>query len=168
MGGRSVRKYQININDKKYSVEIDDLDASPVAVRVNGKAFEVTVTDQSSEVQTVLSLEDEAAMDEPYVPVVASTFVDATTELASEPAEATSTAPAPSEGLESVVAPMPGKIMDIVVKVGDQVKQGDTLCNLEAMKMKSPIRSTGDGVIAQVLINEGQNVNYGDALFILG
>ena len=62
---------------------------------------------------------------------------------------------------------MPGKILDIAAKVGDQIKQGDILCNLEAMKMKSPIRSTGDGVIAQVLISEGQNVGYGDVLFTL-
>jgi biotin carboxyl carrier protein len=62
---------------------------------------------------------------------------------------------------------MPGNIVDIAVKVGDKVAQGDTLCNLEAMKMKSPIRSPGAGTIAQVLISEGQNVAYGDVLFAL-
>ena len=63
---------------------------------------------------------------------------------------------------------MPGKIMDIVVKVGDKVNNGDILCNLEAMKMKSPIRSTAQGTIAEILISEGQNVNYGTVLFTLG
>jgi biotin carboxyl carrier protein len=62
---------------------------------------------------------------------------------------------------------MPGTILDIAVKVGDQVAQGDTLCNLEAMKMKSPIRSPGGGTIAQILISEGQNVGYGEILFTL-
>jgi biotin carboxyl carrier protein len=62
---------------------------------------------------------------------------------------------------------MPGTILDIAVKVSDQVAQGDILCNLEAMKMKSPIRSPGEGTIAQVMITEGQNVGYGDILFTL-
>jgi biotin carboxyl carrier protein len=110
-------------------------------------------------------------MDEPYVPSVTSTFVETMDEFSSEPAEtedAPLVASAASEGQESVIAPMPGKVMDIVVKVGAQVKQGDTLCNLEAMKMKSPIRSPIDGTVAQVLIDEGQNVSYGDVLFTLG
>jgi biotin carboxyl carrier protein len=62
---------------------------------------------------------------------------------------------------------MPGKVLDIAVQSGSQVKQGDVLCNLEAMKMKSPIRSTADGTIAQIHISEGQNVNFGDVLFTL-
>ena len=60
---------------------------------------------------------------------------------------------------------MPGKILDIAVQPGTEIKTGDTLCNLEAMKMKSPIRATADGTIVQILINEGQNVNFGDVLF---
>ena len=62
---------------------------------------------------------------------------------------------------------MPGKVMDIVVKEGDQVRHGETLCSLEAMKMKSPIRCTVDGTIAQILISQGQSVKYGDILFTL-
>jgi biotin carboxyl carrier protein len=62
---------------------------------------------------------------------------------------------------------MPGTILDIAVQPGTQVSQGDTLCNLEAMKMKSPIRSPGDGTVAQILVTEGQNVAFGDTLFTL-
>jgi biotin carboxyl carrier protein len=58
--------------------------------------------------------------------------------------------------------------LDIAVKVGDVVQQGDILCNLEAMKMKSPIRSPSEGTLVNVLIVEGQNVGYGDVLFTLG
>ena len=63
---------------------------------------------------------------------------------------------------------MPGTILDIAVKVGDVVQPGDTLCNLEAMKMKSPIRSSSSGTLVQVLISEGQNVGFGDVLFTIG
>ena len=102
------------------------------------------------------------------MPAVTSTFVDVGVEPEAVPAAAASqTAAAPTEGAEAVTAPMPGTILDIAVKVGDQVAQGDTLCNLEAMKMKSPIRAPNQGTIAQVLISEGQNVGYGDVLFTL-
>ena len=62
---------------------------------------------------------------------------------------------------------MPGTILDIAVKVGDSVQPGDMLCNLEAMKMKSPIRSSSSGTVTQILISEGQNVGFGDILLIV-
>ncbi len=46
-----------------------------------------------------------------------------------------------------VLAPMPGKILDVLVKVGDQVAEDDELVILEAMKMENPVYSTADGVV---------------------
>ena len=60
---------------------------------------------------------------------------------------------------------MPGNILDIAVQAGDKVRFGQPLCALEAMKMKSAIRSPRDGVIAEVQVAEGQSVGYGDILF---
>ncbi|MBN1933737.1 MAG: biotin/lipoyl-binding protein [Anaerolineae bacterium] len=103
---------------------------------------------------------------EAYVPDMASTFVTQAVDV--EPVSAPAAASvAPVGGGQKVIAPMPGKVLDIIAKVGDAVKTGDTLCNLEAMKMKSPIRSTADGTVAQILASEGQSVNYGDVLFVL-
>jgi biotin carboxyl carrier protein len=163
-----VRTYQIHVNDKDYAVEIDDLGAAPVTVRVNGKTFQVTLTERTTSAQVAPRMDPYAEMEETYVPVVTSTFVDtADVSSSKEPVKVQALPSASGQELEAVVAPMPGKVMDIAVKAGDQVGQGDTLCNLEAMKMKSPIRSSGAGTIAQVLISEGQNVNYGDVLFTL-
>ena len=168
-----MKKYQIRVNGQEYSVEIDDPNASPAQVQVNGQPFEVTINEEGIRATPGITSRDrtdgDMALVESYVPVVTSTFVD----LGEEPGPASApTAPAPSaapaEGVEAITAPMPGTILDIAVKVGDQVAQGDTLCNLEAMKMKSPIRAPSQGTIAQVLISEGQNVSYGDVLFTLG
>jgi biotin carboxyl carrier protein len=165
-------KYQIKVNGQEYSVEIDDPNASPVQVTVNGRPFEVTISQEG--VQATPSTtprskaDDELALVESYVPVVASTFVDVGEEPEAAPTPAQGPAPSAIEGTEPVNAPMPGTILDIAVKAGDQVAQGDTLCNLEAMKMKSPIRAPSVGTIVQVLISEGQNVSYGDTLFTLG
>jgi biotin carboxyl carrier protein len=158
-----VSKYQININGKEYRVEIEDPNASPVKVVVNGKAFNVTVSDQSTS-QPVHRPQTDADL-EVYVPTVASTFVETAVDL--ETSDIAETTVSPVGNLQEVTAPMPGKILDIAVQIGAKVKHGDVLCNLEAMKMKSPIRSTVDGTIVQILIREGQNVSFGAVLFTL-
>ena len=76
-------------------------------------------------------------------------------------------APAPVAGGEPVKAPMPGNILDVKVKAGDQVKTGQTLCILEAMKMENEIPAPHDGTVAQVVVTKGATVNAGDPLVIL-
>lgn len=68
------------------------------------------------------------------------------------------------EGAVKITAPMPGTILDIVVKPGDEVKRGDILLILEAMKMENEIVSPQDGVIASVNTLKGESVNSGDLL----
>lgn len=162
-----MKTYKLNVNGKDYTVQVDDPNASPVSVTVNGKAFQVTLTEEgTSAARPVVAASVAGDQEyEAYVPDMASTFVTHVVDVHQDAAAAAAPA-APASG-EKVIAPMPGKVLDIVVKVGNVVKTGDTLCNLEAMKMKSPIRSTAGGTVAQILTSEGQNVNYGDVLFIL-
>ena len=165
-----MKTYQISVNGQQYDVEIEDVHASPVVVKVNGKPFEVNVATSSSarpraQAQPVggPDLEMDA-----YVPSVTTTYQEIEVDEAEPRGEPhAAAAQTATEGAASVSAPMPGTILDIAVRVGDRVGQGDTLCNLEAMKMKSPIRSPDAGTIAKILIAEGQNVSYGDVLFTL-
>ena len=64
-------------------------------------------------------------------------------------------------------APMPGKVLKILVNPGDKVSIGDTLLSTEAMKMESNIKAREEGVIAEVLGKEGKQVQQGDLLLIL-
>jgi biotin carboxyl carrier protein len=161
-----VAKYRLNVNGTEYDIEIDDLTASPMKVVVNGKPFHVTVTESGGTPHSRPRATDDE-LEEVYVPTVATTFVEPVVDVAAE-AEAEVARPAvPAGEGHQVTAPMPGKVLDIAAAVGAQVKQGDTLCNLEAMKMKSPIRSPADGIVAQIAVREGQNVNFGDVLFTL-
>jgi biotin carboxyl carrier protein len=161
------KTYKLNVNGKEYRVEIENPNVSPLEVVVNGKPFTVMLDEQrpAATAPLALSIQDEEF--EAYVPDVASTFVAQVPDVEVEETTPIA-ASAPSGDLTHVVAPMPGKVLDIVAKVGDTVKHGDTLCNLEAMKMKSPIRAVADGTVAQVLVSEGQDVNYNDVLFALG
>ena len=66
-----------------------------------------------------------------------------------------------------VKSPMPGIILDIKVSVGQSVKEGDTVCVLEAMKMENDILAPKDGVIASLNVHKGSSVNADDVLATL-
>lgn len=62
------------------------------------------------------------------------------------------------EVIAGINAPMPGAILEVVVKVGDEVKKGDKLIILEAMKMENVIKSPVDATISAVNVAPGDNV----------
>lgn len=64
-------------------------------------------------------------------------------------------------------APMPGKILEVMVETGDSVKAGDTLLILEAMKMQNAILSSTKGVIKKVLVKAGDTTSKSDLLIEL-
>ena len=67
-------------------------------------------------------------------------------------------------GENVVTAPMPGKILRILVNEGEKVKVGQGLLVLEAMKMENEIPSPMDGVVKRILVKEGETVDTGQAL----
>jgi biotin carboxyl carrier protein len=70
-------------------------------------------------------------------------------------------------GRQQIVAPMPGKVVRLLVKEGDRVEAGQGLLVVEAMKMQNEIRSPKGGTVERVLAKEGQAVNAGDVLCVV-
>jgi biotin carboxyl carrier protein len=68
---------------------------------------------------------------------------------------------------QRLVAPMPGKVVAVLVEVGQPVEPGAGLVVLEAMKMENEFRATGAGVVAEVHVAAGQAVNAGDLLVVI-
>ncbi len=66
-----------------------------------------------------------------------------------------------------VLAPMPGKIIDVLVNVGDKVSEDDELLILEAMKMENPVYATGDGVVKEIKVKKGDTVDSEQLLLVL-
>lgn len=60
--------------------------------------------------------------------------------------------------INDIKAPMPGLILDVLVQVGDMVKEGDYLIVLEAMKMENTLTALGDGVVKSVSVIKGEKV----------
>ena len=150
MSPAPTRKVKVIVNDRIYLVELGDLSVSPITVTVNGHPYQVNVE----------TIPDETASTHPPdVEPEAGIGPTSTTEKTIAPV-----VPVDSGGNE-VRAPMPGNILDIAVKPGDQVSARQRLCSLEAMKMKNAIHSPRDGVITTVEVIEGQTVAHGDLLF---
>lgn len=149
-----MREIKVKVNGKSYDVELGDLYASPVTVKVNGKEFSVEMETLGAAPAPVPATRPAVAAPAPApaavpVPVVAAPVP----------------APAPVAGSGADIrSPMPGVILDVAVKAGDTVKAGQTLCALEAMKMKNAIRANRDGTIASVEVSEGQRVAFGDVI----
>ena len=68
---------------------------------------------------------------------------------------------------ETIEVPITGKILNVNVNVGDEVKEGDVLCLLESMKMENPILAPVNGTIAQVGITVEQTVQPGQIVAII-
>lgn len=152
MSANGHKQIRVTVNGKAYVVELSAPAAGLQTVWVNGKAYQVTV---------------ETAADQPGA-AVAAPAVRMAIPMTVAPHAATPAAPAPPAatvlGSQHVRAPMPGNILDVAVKPGDRVELGQTLCALEAMKMKSAIRAPRAGVIAAVHVRDGQAVAHGDRL----
>jgi biotin carboxyl carrier protein len=72
-----------------------------------------------------------------------------------------------AEGRQQVLAPMPGKVVRILVQAGDQVEAGQGLLVVEAMKMQNEIRSPKGGTVERLYVQEGQPVNAGEVLCVV-
>jgi glutaconyl-CoA/methylmalonyl-CoA decarboxylase subunit gamma len=141
-------KYTIKIDEHLYNVEIEDLYARPIVVIVDGERIEVEpqygtpvlATVQSSPQQSQTTFHTTAK-----VPPVGSIGSPAVTS-------------------QIVRAPIPGVIVSVLVRPGDEVVHGQELCTIEAMKMRNNIRSSRAGRIGEVLVGPGQTVNHNDPL----
>ena len=145
--------FDVMIQGKTYHVEVPDPGASPLHVVVDGETFEVGIVGTEVDAAPV-----KLAPPPPPAPQPAVLPPPPRVEMARL------TVPVAAPGSDEIAAPMPGTILSIEVKVGQQVDVGQVLCILEAMKMKNPIRATHAGAIAEICVTAGMTVPYGEVL----
>jgi biotin carboxyl carrier protein len=145
--GSSSQRVVVKVNGHEYLVEVGDLNTSPVIVVIDGHTYEVVVEGQSGETQNkqTTSVSISPVEISPPETIKEQTAITAASET-------------------SVLAPLPGDIVGVGVQPGQQVSIGDSLCVIEAMKMRNEIRSPRQGRIATVQVSIGQVVDYGDVL----
>ena len=140
-----MKEYKFKVSGKDYSVSVGNVEENKVDVVVNDKTYAVE-----------LEKAPEAA------PPVARPVVQRPTETATSAA-----APAGGGG-KPLKSPLPGVIIDLYVKVGDAVKNGQKVLLLEAMKMENNIDADRDGKVLEIKVSKGDSVNEGDVLLIIG
>ena len=135
-----MKKFSFTIQGSKYEVEIQKLEEGNASVEVNGTLYDVEI---SKEVKTSKT------------PKLIRSVV--------KPPEKETTVS--SKSLTSVKAPLPGNIIQIVKRAGDEVKMGDLVLMYEAMKMENKVLAEVDGTIKSIRVNVGDAVLQGDVLF---
>ena len=134
---------RVQIDGRWYTVEVDDLTTSPVRALVDGEPVDVHIEQPSRDAG--------APKSQP-----------AATDAAPPPSRPS---PAQTSGTSrAFYAPMPGTIVSVAVKEGDQVVTGDEVCVLEAMKMHQVLRAEWTGIVRAVHVQPGQQVSDGDPI----
>ena len=155
-------KYEYKVKGVDYVVEIQDIEGNIANVTVNGIPFEVEMK------QPVKSSKQKVKLSDVQNNISASSVASAgsaagSSSAASSDSASSSKQATPAAG-KPVVAPLPGTINEIKVKVGDKVNTGDTVVVLEAMKMQNNIDAEPSGTITSINVNKGDAVMEGDTL----
>ena len=144
-----MKEYKYKINGNLYNVVIGDIEDNIAHVEVNGTHYTVEMEKKPKE----------APAPKPVVRPVAKP--------AAAPAPTSAPASKPAAGKSGVKSPLPGVILDIKVKEGDEVKKGQTVIILEAMKMENSINADKDGKVTAINVSKGESVLEGTDLVII-
>ena len=159
-------KYQYTVKGVDYEVEIQDIEGNIANVTVNGIPFEVEMKQPVKAGKQKVKLSgsaNEGASSSSSAPQSAKASAALQSAASSGQTGNAGDAGKAATG-KPVVAPLPGTINEIKVKVGDKVNAGDTVVILEAMKMQNNIEAETSGTITGINVNKGDAVMEGDTL----
>ncbi len=146
-----MKKYKFTIHGNKYEVEIKDIDDGVAEIEVNG---------------TTYSVEIEKTIQQPKTPKLVRSAVSPSTDSHSSTAKTAK--PDAPKGTGYIKSPLPGTILEVLVREGDMVKIGTKLLVLEAMKMENNINSDKEGRVISIKVRTGDAVMEGDMLIQIG
>ena len=161
-----MKEYKYKINGNEYSVAIIDLEGDKAAVEVNGVSYQVDILTEGYTAPAPRPAAKPAAAPAPAPAAAPAAPAPAPQPIA--PAAPAAEPAAPAGKGTAVQSPLPGVILHIKVAVGDQVKAGQTVAILEAMKMENNINAECDGVITAIKVSKGDNILEGSDIVIIG
>lgn len=136
-----MRFFKFNIKGQEYEVEIKKIENNQAEVEVNGTPYSVEVQREQKASKTPILVRPE-----PAVPRSAHKFKK---KIGS---------------IQEVRTPLPGIVLQVFVREGDEVKKGDKLVMYEAMKMENTILAEKEGTVGKLRIHPGDNMLEGDLL----
>ena len=129
-----MKSYKFKVNANGYTVNIKSHENNIINLEVNGTTYDVVLKEDVKKTKT-------------------PTLVRSASKQPAAPLQVT-----PKSTKTKIVAPIPGVILSLNVKVGDTIKEGDLLLVLEAMKMENNILAEKSGVVASVKVAVGEQV----------
>ncbi len=141
-----MKKFSFTINGNQYDVEIKNIEDNVAQLEVNGTNYEVEINQQlkQSKTPTLVRTEVTPHRKESKIKKTISTQ------------------------LSTIKAPLPGNIMAVFVKEGDEVKKGQKLLTYEAMKMENEVQATKEGTVKTVKVAPGDSISEGQDLIEIG
>lgn len=146
-----MRKFKLAINGNPYEVEIVNIEDTNAEVDVNGVRYQVEIQKKGQVNKT---------------PRLVRSVVEPSTDIVKTVQKTAS--PNEAKGVGKIKSPLPGVILQIHVKEGDEVKVGHKLITLEAMKMENNINSDKEGKVVSIKVNQRDSVLEGDVLIEIG
>jgi len=146
-----MKRFKFTINGNQYQTEILNIEDNVAEIEVNGTKYYVEVNRDIKPVKTPKLVRTVAVPSTDNVPQVAKT-----------------SRPEGHKGAGSIKSPLPGVILEVLVREGDVVKLGQRLIILEAMKMENNIDADRSGKVISIMKNKGDAVMEGDVLIVIG
>ena len=146
-----MKKFKVTVDGQSYTVEVEEVKSE---TGLKPESFSVEKIETAKQSETAIKPELK-----PVSPV--------TDKQGEEERNNASVSTSPAASGISIKAPMPGSVLDVKVKPGDEVQNGDVLLVLEAMKMENELTSSTAGKVTEVLVKKGDTVNSGDPLVII-
>lgn len=135
-----MKNFKFRIHDNNYKVRVLSHEGNMINLEVNGTSYSVKMKEEIAVSKT-------------------PTLVRAASQRPAEPLKVN-----PSSQKTKILSPLPGSVFALNVKVGDTIKEGDSLLILEAMKMENDISAEKGGVISAIHVTVGQHVLQNDLL----
>jgi biotin carboxyl carrier protein len=169
-----MRRYTVAIDDRAFTIDVQETSSDTFEVTVDGLTFEATLrgdhdlpgSDISPEIPMIETARPKGPPEKlPEAAREARPAAPRTTAAGGAPPPAGA---AGRERIDVMTAPMPGVVLEVHVAAGAALKRGDPVLVLEAMKMRNTIRSPRDAVVVEIAVEAGQPVASGEPLVRLG
>lgn len=154
-----MQKYEFTVKGKHYIVRVVELGAKQLTLEVNGKLISAELSGG-----TAAKVRDESQGAAKIEKTPASKSIAGRGSSSASPAKPASKPVSGLSSAQSLTAPIPGAIMEIFVKPGQQVSNGEVVLKMEAMKMENSLNSPCDGTVKEVHVEVGAAVRQGELL----
>ncbi|MBN2891413.1 MAG: acetyl-CoA carboxylase biotin carboxyl carrier protein subunit [Bacteroidales bacterium] len=168
-------KLDITINEEVRRVEMLSKNGNNLLMKVNDKIYNVDLRQTSTFVYSLLLEQDsfnielapsEKSHKKYFINHGIDNMVATITDCQTRYAQSRNSGGIADDS-NIIQTPMPGKIVKILVNEGDKLKEGDTIIIVEAMKMQSEYKATGDKIVKKIMVKEGDAIEGNQQLVIL-